>query len=138
MTLEAETKMSLFYYVLASNWIKMKKLVGNEASPKTWAKVIKSCDDYRKTFCPKMSFDDMIKLMKDIHDETKNQAQVFKTMNENFRPENVPLMDLQNFIGSITDPNGLKAYVKYYKHFFDQLSEFVEFLELAKNTTDNS
>lgn len=135
MALTAETRLSLFYYILGSNWIKMKKALPNKTEPKTWAQIIQACDKYRKTVCPSLTFDDLVRIMKDVHILTKENSEIFKTMTQNFVPKKMPLMDLEKYMGSIYDAEGIKAYVKYYKSFFDQLDDFVKFIE---NPTSNN
>lgn len=133
MTLDQHAKLALFYYVIANNWVKMKRIVGPKADGRSFAAVIKACDEYRKVNCPGITFDELMKMIQDIHVVAKEQSEVFKTMNENFNPERIPLMDLAKFMDTIEDTQGIKAYVHYYKEFFVLLDETIDFMQNLEN-----
>lgn len=112
----------------------MKKVLGDNADPKSWAKVIQACDDYRKAFCPSLRFDDLIGIMKDMQTTVKDQSELFKVMNDNLAPQDMPLMDLKKYMDSSGDVHGLRDYVRYYKIFFNELDKFVKFMDEIKSS----
>ena len=131
MNLEPQTKLALFYFSLARNWIKVKK-ENPEGSAKIFTKLVNDMDQFRKINTPSIQFDEMFKIMLAVGKIGGEYRKIFVTMRSNFDPDTIPILDLQNHMENIGDVEGVKSYCKKWKIFFDHMDNFMKFLDESK------